>query len=105
VGCATNPTVHYWLHCLEIWGMIGTSQTTHTMQLQSLGANKTQVDLADGTSVFFSYKTPVAALVPGKGWIRTSTKYSSTTSRHINQWIAGTATEVDQWDIDQLVAF
>lgn len=75
------------------------------MQLQSLGANKTQVDLADGTSVFFSYKTPVAALVPGKGWIRTSTKYSSTTSKHINQWITGTATEVDQWDIDQIVAF
>ena len=75
------------------------------MQLQSLGANKTQVDLADGTSVFFSYKTAVAALVPGKGWIRTSTKYSSTTSKHINQWITGTATEVDQWDVDQLVAF
>jgi hypothetical protein len=75
------------------------------MQVQSFGANKTQVVLADGTSVFFSYKTPVAALVPGKGWIRTSTKYSSTTSRHINQWITGTATEVDQCVLDQLVAF
>ena len=76
------------------------------MQVQSLGANKTQVDLADGTSVFFSYKTPVAALVPGKGWIRTSTRYSVTTTKHINQWIQGAlATEVDQWDIDQLVAF
>ena len=79
------------------------------MKVQSLGANKTQVDLADGTSVFFSYKTPVAALVPGKGWIRTRTRYSATTTKHINQWIgahAGApATEVDQWDIDQLVAF
>ena len=83
-----------------------TSVETHTMQVQSLGANKTQVDLADGTSVFFSYKTPVAALVPGKGWIRTSTRYSVTTTKHINQWIQGAlATEVDQWDIDQLVAF
>ena len=68
-----------------------------TMKVQSLGANKTQVDLADGTSVFFSYKTPVAALVPGKGWIRTSTRYSVTTTKHINQWIEAPATEVDQW--------
>ena len=75
------------------------------MKVQSLGANKTQVDLADGTSVFFSYKTPVAALVPGKGWIRTSTRYSVTTTKHINQWIEAPATEVDQWTIDQLVAF
>ena len=93
------------MHHSPIDAILITYQTTYTMQLQSLGANKTQVDLADGTSVFFSYKTPVAALVPGKGWIRTSTKYSSTTSKHINQWITGTATEVDQWDIDQLVAF
>ena len=75
------------------------------MQVQSLGANQTQVDLADGTSVLFSYKTPVAALVPGKGWIRTSTRYSVTTTKHINKWIQSPATEVDQWDIDQLVAF
>ena len=75
------------------------------MKVQSLGANKTQVDLADGTSVFFSYKTPVAALVPGRGWIRSSTRYSVTTTKHINQWIEAPATEVDQWDIDQLVAF
>ena len=85
--------------------MLCTSQTTNPMQVQSLGANKTQVDLADGTSVFFSYKTPVAALVPGKGWIRTKTRYSVTTSKHINQWVQAPATEVDQWDIDQLVAF
>ena len=76
-----------------------------TMQVQSLGANKTQVDLADGTSILFSYRTAVAALVPGKGWIRSSTKYSATTSKHVNQWIQSAATEVDQWDIDQLVAF
>ena len=75
------------------------------MQVQSLGANKTQVDLADGTSVLFSYKTAVAALVPGKGWIRSSTRYSVTTTKHVNQWCSMPAEEVDQWDIDQLVAF
>ena len=86
--------------------LIRVNQTTpQPMKVQSLGANKTQVDLADGTSVFFSYSTPVAALVPGKGWIRTRTRYSVTTTKHINQWIEAPATEVDQWDIDQLVAF
>ena len=34
--CATNPTVHYGLHCLKIWGIIGTSQTTHTMNRSEL---------------------------------------------------------------------
>jgi hypothetical protein len=81
------------------------------MKVTPLGANKTQVSLADGTEVLFSYQTPVAALVPGKGWMRTEEFYSVTTSKHINRWLAenaSTAAEVatvPQWDIDQLVAF
>ena len=75
------------------------------MELRQLTLSSTEVRLADGTCVLFSYKTPVAALVPGKGWIKTSTHYSRTTSKHINQWIQAPATEVDQWDIDALVAF
>lgn len=75
------------------------------MELRQLTLSSTEVRLADGTCVLFSYKTPVAALVPGKGWIKTSTYYSRTTSKHINQWVQAPATEVDQWDIDVLVAF
>ncbi len=80
------------------------------MKVTPIGSNKTQVSLADGTEVLFSYSTPVAALVPGRGWIRTNKKWSNTTSRHINSWLAenmgGTESEaVDQWDLDQLVAF
>jgi len=41
------------------------------MKVSAIGSNKTQVSLADGTEVLFSYSTPVAALVPGKGWMRT----------------------------------
>jgi hypothetical protein len=69
----------------------------------------TEVQLADGTCVLVSYTTPVAALVPGKGWIRTAHKWSATTTKHINKWLAkncgGTVQDVPQWDLDQLVAF
>ena len=79
------------------------------MKVQSIGSNQTEVTLADGTVVLISYSTPVAALVPGKGWIRTAKKWSATTTKHINAWLrkncGGTVSEVDQWDLDQLVAF
>jgi hypothetical protein len=84
------------------------------MIVQQIGSNQTEVQLADGTCILFSYVTPVAALVPGKGWIRTAHKWSATTSKHINAWlaknaptssVAGTVQSVPQWDLDQLVAF
>ena len=82
------------------------------MIVQQIGSNQTEVQLADGTCILFSYTTPVAALVPGKGWIRTAHKWSATTTKHINAWLRKqsdryviNATEVDQWDLDQLVAF
>ena len=79
------------------------------MIVQPIGANQTEVELADGTCVLFSYNTPVAALVPGKGWIRTAFRHSATTTKHINAWLrtncGSTVREVPQWDLDQLVAF
>lgn len=79
------------------------------MKVQPIGSNQTEVSLADGTEVLISYQTPVAALVPGKGWIRTATKWSVTTSKHINRWLAencgGDVATVPQWELDQLVAF
>jgi hypothetical protein len=84
------------------------------MIVQQIGSNQTEVQLADGTCILFSYVTPVAALVPGKGWIRTAHKWSGTTTKHINAWlrkngptssVAGTVAVVPQWDLDQLVAF
>ena len=79
------------------------------MKVQPSGANQTEVSLADGTEILFSYGTPVAALVPGKGWIRTAQKWSATTSKHINAWLrancGGTVQDVPQWELDQLVAF
>ena len=79
------------------------------MLVQQIGSNMTEVMLADGTTVLISYTTPVAALVPGKGWIRTAHKWSATTTKHINKWLAkncgGTVQDVPQWDLDQLLAF
>jgi hypothetical protein len=79
------------------------------MLVKQVTVSSTQVSLADGTEVLYSYSTPVAALVPGKGWIRTEQFYSKTTSKHINAWLAkncgGTVQTVPQWEVDQLVAF
>ncbi len=58
------------------------------MNLKPIAANQTEVELADGTTVFFSYKTPVAAHIPGYGYVKTDKKWSVTTSRHINAFIA-----------------
>ena len=58
------------------------------MQLRPIASNMTQLDLADGTSVLFSYRTPVACLTDN-GYYRTSKKWSVTTSRHINKWLDG----------------
>ena len=57
------------------------------MQLTPIAANQTSVSFNDGTEVFFSYKPPVAAYLPDKGYVKTSTFYSVTTSRHINKWL------------------
>ena len=57
------------------------------MKLTPIAANQTSVSFNDGTEVFFSYKTPVAAYLPDKGYVKTAKFYSVTTSRHINKWL------------------
>jgi hypothetical protein len=59
------------------------------MKLNNLGVNQVEITKSDGTVVFFSYNTPVAAFVPGVGYIRTEKHWSSTTSKHINKWLDG----------------
>ena len=57
------------------------------MQLTPIKSNQTLVTFKDGTEVFFSYRTPVAAYLPEKGYVKTDTYYSVTTSKHINSWL------------------
>lgn len=45
------------------------------------------IELAKAT-VFFSYDTPVAAFVAGRGFLRCGERYSKTTTKHINAWFA-----------------
>ena len=64
------------------------------MKLKPLGSNQTELRLADGTTVLFSYQTPVAcATFQGDNmdfvYYKTDMKWSRTTSKHINRWLDG----------------
>jgi len=59
------------------------------LKLTPIAANQNEVELTNGTQVFFSYKTPVAAYLPEKGYVRTEKFWSVTTSRHINKYLQG----------------
>jgi hypothetical protein len=48
--------------------------------------NVSKVALADGREVLLSYGVPVAAFLPGRGYVRTDARYSVTTSRHANTY-------------------
>ena len=68
------------------------------MNLTPIAANQTELSFTNGARVFFSYKTPVAAYCPLRGYIRTAKFWSVTTSRHINKWLkdVNNVTEVSQ---------
>jgi len=77
------------------------------MKLNPVAPNQTEVEKANGVIVFYSYKTPVAVFVPGKGALCSSTKYSVTTSKHVNQTVERwgcSRTNVDQGIVDQYAA-
>ena len=73
------------------------------MQIKPIGSNKTELHLDSGAIILFSYQTPVAAFT-GNNYVRTATKYSDTTSKHINQWLDGVKAEtVPQETLDGMV--
>ena len=74
------------------------------MKLTPIATNQTELSFTNGAQVFFSYKTPVAAYLPEKGYVRTSKFWSVTTSRHINKWLQGVTNvdEIDQSILDNL---
>ena len=78
------------------------------MKLTPIAANRNVISYNNGSEVFFSYSTPVAGYCPDKGYLRTEQWYSSTTTKHINKYLAGVAkdkrfTEVSQETINNLV--
>lgn len=77
------------------------------MKLTPIAANATEIELPSGTAIFFSYQTPVAAFVPGRGVLRTDKFFSKTTTKHINGWIknnhpSATQQTASQKEIEQL---
>lgn len=54
---------------------------------------KAVIDLDNGYQVLVSYSTVVAGFIPGRGYVVTDHWYSVTTSRHINEYIAGAPSE------------
>lgn len=72
------------------------------MQIKKLGTNMMTVT-TPSAMLLYSYETPVAAFVIGRGYVRTSTKFSTTTTKHINKWLKGlTSDVVEQSYISQL---
>ncbi len=65
-----------------------TIERDNKMQVQPIGSNMTELTLKNGTSILFSYKTPVAGW-DDKGSFRTDKKFSVTTSKHINKYLGG----------------
>ena len=56
------------------------------MQLTPIASNMTEIETSEAR-ILFSYRTPVAAYVFGRGYVKTEKYWSVTTSRHINKWI------------------
>lgn len=72
------------------------------MTLRQLGTNMTLLCFAN-KQILFSYETPVAAFVSGRGYLRTSKQHSRTTTKHVMQWLNGFHAEaVPQEAIDAL---
>lgn len=57
------------------------------MKIKQLKSNMTELTIADGTQVLFSYETPVASYQYASGLKKTDKKWSQTTTKHVNQWI------------------
>jgi len=73
------------------------------MKIKQIASNVTELDLGFA-QVFFSYETPVAARLIDGSLVRTATKYSVTTSKHVNKWLQGCeALTVSQEHIDCLL--
>jgi hypothetical protein len=75
------------------------------MKMTPIGSNKNELSLNNGIKILYSYRTPVAAFIPGDGYWKTSTGYSATTTKHINSWIPENtvAKIVDQEQINTLI--
>lgn len=74
------------------------------MDIKLVGSNMTELHKNNGVVVLFSYETPVACLIPDKGYFRTDTKFSVTTTKHINKWLDGVNAEpIAQVELERII--
>ena len=60
------------------------------VKIQNLGSNKLEIYFDKSNLILFqSYETIVAARLEDLEYVRTSTYWSRTTTRHINKWLEG----------------
>ena len=64
------------------------------MKIKQIASNQTELS-TNGMIVLFSYSTPVAAMLPSGRYVKTSTKYSVTTTKHVNKWLQGVGDSVE----------
>ncbi len=68
------------------------------MNLTPIKANMTELELAGGCRILFSYKTPVAVRWSnGQGgyhFFKTEKKWSATTTKHVNSWVEMGVTDI-----------
>ena len=57
------------------------------MKLEPIQSNMTELNIGN-LSILFSYKTPVAIKCQ-QNYYKTAKKWSNTTTRHVNKWLAG----------------
>lgn len=73
--------------------------------MKASSAHVSVVNLADGRQVCLSYGVPVAAFIPGRGYVKTAERFSVTSSRHANTFGVGPATpEVPAAEFAALIA-
>jgi hypothetical protein len=83
----------------------GENMSSIAIRAQSIGSN--QLEIQHGYNRFLiSYKTPVAVYICGMGYFRTATKFSRTTSKHINKWIgSANANTIDQKALEDMLGW
>lgn len=74
------------------------------MQINIDGANRTVITLNNGTRLYISYKTCVAASIPNDGIYRTDKVWSRTTSKMIGEWGLTARPKKPQEFFDSLLA-
>lgn len=73
------------------------------MEMQQVDANMAVIMFKDGTRIMFSYDVPIAAYVPGRGYIRSSRYFSRSSNQHVLQFLNGNmGTPVDHSEILEL---